>query len=229
MSETLRGVLFDLDGTLLDTAPDMHRALERLMLERDREPLPFPAVRDHVSHGSRALVQLGFPDADPTLHDALKRRYLEIYAGNLCLDTALFPGLAEALAEMETRGLRLGVVTNKPAWLTQPLMDALQLTPRFATIVSGDTLPQRKPAPEPMWLAAAQVGTTPDRLVYIGDAERDIAAGRAAGMRTLVADWGYIHASEDPDTWRADARLRMPADFWPWLDSLATPEKCLAS
>ena len=229
MSETLRGVLFDLDGTLLDTAPDMYRALERLMLEQELEPLPFPAVRDHVSHGSQALVQLGFPDADPVMRETLKRRYLEIYADNLCLETALFPGLAEVLAEMEERGLRLGVVTNKPAWLTQPLMDALQLTSRFATIISGDTLPQRKPAPEPMWLAAAQAGIPPDRIVYLGDAERDIAAGRAAGMRTLVADWGYIHTNEDPDTWRADARLQVPADFWSWLESLANADQCLAS
>lgn len=229
MSGALHGVLFDLDGTLLDTAPDMHGALDRLMLEHGRDPLPFAAVRDHVSHGSNALVRLGFPDADPVLRETLKRRYLQIYADNLCLATALFPGLPDLLAEMEARDFRLGVVTNKPGWLTEPLLDALGLTPRLATIVSGDTLPQRKPAPEPMWLAAKQAGAQPDRFVYIGDAERDIAAGRAAGMRTLVADWGYIDASENPAAWQADARLQAPGDFWPWLDSLAGMRRCLAS
>jgi N-acetyl-D-muramate 6-phosphate phosphatase len=229
MNEALRGVLFDLDGTLLDTAPDMHGALDRLMREHGREPLPFAAVRNHVSHGSNALVQLGFPDVDPGTREVLKRRYLEIYADHLCLATALFPGMVDLLGGMEARGLNLGVVTNKPAWLTEPLLDALGLTSRLATIVSGDTLPQRKPAPEPMWLAAKQAGAEPRCFVYIGDAERDIAAGRAAGMRTLVAGWGYIDASEDPEAWQADARLQVPDDFWPWLGSLAGARRCLPS
>lgn len=225
----LTGVLFDLDGTLLDTAPDMHYALELLMEEHGRAPLPFAAVRDHVSHGSRALVQLGFPDLDEPAREGLKQRYLDLYAGNLCHRTGLFPGMGEILAEMEARGLRLGVVTNKPGWLTLPLLEALGLTSRFVTIVSGDTLPQRKPSPEPMWHAARQARGEPRHFVYIGDAERDIAAGRAAGMYTLVARWGYIDAGEDPDSWQADAQLREPAEFWPWLDTLTRSWPCLAS
>jgi N-acetyl-D-muramate 6-phosphate phosphatase len=227
MSRPLRGVLFDLDGTLLDTAPDMHAALDRLLLEQGRAPLPFSAVRNHVSHGSRALVRLGFPDIDETRHEPLKQRFLEIYAENLCIATALFPGLGELLDELERQGLRAGVVTNKPAWLTDPLLDALGLRPRLATVISGDTLPQRKPSPEPMWLAAKQAAAEPAELVYIGDAERDIAAGRAAGMRTLVAGWGYIDAAEDPASWQADASLSEPGDFWPWLESLAQGRRWL--
>jgi N-acetyl-D-muramate 6-phosphate phosphatase len=229
MTTTLTGVLFDLDGTLLDTAPDMHGALTRLMQEHGREPLPFREVRDHVSHGSRALVQLGFPDVDGPASDRLKQRFLDIYAEYLCLATRLFPGMEEALIEMEGRGLLLGVVTNKPGWLTRPLLDALGLTSRFATIVSGDTLPERKPSPEPMRYAARQAGGDPRGFVYIGDAERDIAAGRAAGMHTLVAGWGYIDAGENTQSWAADAELREPADFWFWFERLRGGSRCLAS
>jgi N-acetyl-D-muramate 6-phosphate phosphatase len=229
MTSPLTGVLFDLDGTLLDTAPDMHGALTRLMEEHGREPLPYRAVRDHVSHGSRALVQLGFPDVDETASERLKQRFLDIYADNLCHSTSLFPGMEDTLAAMESRGLRLGVVTNKPGWLTMPLMDALGLTPRFATIVSGDTLPERKPSPEPMRYAARQARGEPREFVYIGDAERDIAAGRAAGMHTLIAGWGYIDAGENPQSWAADAELREPADFWSWFERLPGGSRCLAS
>ncbi|WP_018864517.1 MULTISPECIES: phosphoglycolate phosphatase [unclassified Thioalkalivibrio] len=224
MSRELRSVLFDLDGTLLDTAPDMHAALTVLLAENDRPPLPFEAVRNHVSHGSQALVQLGFPDVEGARREALKQRYLEIYARDLCIDTSLFPGLDQVLDACEQRGWPLGVVTNKPAWLTEPLLDALGLTPRLAAIVSGDTLPQRKPAPEPMWLAARQTGLPPEQHCYWGDAERDIAAGRAAGMATLVARWGYIDASQNPDSWGADGALDRPDDFWGWHQAKAGPQ-----
>ncbi len=229
MRRPLTGVLFDLDGTLLDTAPDMHGALERLMGEHGLPPLAYEAVRGHVSHGSRALVQLGFPDLDDLAREPLKQRFLDLYAEHLCDATRLFPGMQEALAEMEARGLCLGVVTNKPAWLTMPLLDTLGLTSRFATIVSGDTLPQRKPSPEPMRHAARQARGEPDAFVYIGDAERDIAAGRAAGMRTLVAGWGYIEAGENTHSWAADAHLAEPGDFWAWLEGLPGGARCLAS
>ncbi|WP_018139604.1 MULTISPECIES: phosphoglycolate phosphatase [unclassified Thioalkalivibrio] len=224
MSREIRGVLFDLDGTLLDTAPDMHAALTVLLAENDRPPLPFNAVRNHVSHGSQALVQLGFPDVEGARREALKQRYLEIYARDLCIDTSLFPGLDQVLDACEQRGWPLGVVTNKPAWLTEPLLEALGLTPRLAAIVSGDTLPQRKPAPEPMWLAARQTGLPPEQHCYWGDAERDIAAGRAAGMATLIARWGYIDATQDPDRWGADGALDQPGDFWDWHQAKAGPQ-----
>lgn len=223
------GVLFDLDGTLLDTAPDMHGALVRLMQEEGRDPLPYALVRDHVSHGSRRLVQLGFPDIDTAGHESLKQRFLDLYAAHLCLDTRLFPGMGESLDAMAAHGLRLGVVTNKPGWLTMPLLEALGLVQRFATIVSGDTLPERKPSPAPMRHAAHQAGGAPETFVYIGDAERDIAAGRAAGMHTLIAGWGYIDADENPQSWAADAALREPGDFWPWFERLSGRSRCRAS
>ncbi|WP_038050944.1 phosphoglycolate phosphatase [Thioalkalivibrio sp. ALJ1] len=229
MRQELGSVLFDLDGTLLDTAPDMHAALVTLMAEYDRAPLPFDAVRNHVSHGSQALVALGFPDAEPAFAEHLKARYLEIYARDLCLATALFPGLSELLEACEARGWSLGVVTNKPGWLTDPLLEALGLRSRLAAVVSGDTLPQRKPAPEPMWLAARQTGLAPAQHCYWGDAERDIAAGRAAGMPTLIANWGYIDAQQEPEHWGADGALDHPGDFWAWYRTALRPEAGLAS
>ncbi|WP_018169878.1 phosphoglycolate phosphatase [Thioalkalivibrio sp. ALMg9] len=228
MTHELGSVLFDLDGTLLDTAPDMHAALVTLMAEHDRAPLAFEVVRNFVSHGSRALVDLAFPDADPAFAEHLKKRYLEIYARDLCRTTALFPGLAELLDACEARGWSIGVVTNKPGWLTDPLLEALGLHARMAAVVSGDTLPQRKPAPEPMWLAARQTGLPPERHCYWGDAERDIAAGRAAGMPTLIANWGYIDANQRPDQWGADAALEQPNDFWAWYADGAATEPGLA-
>ncbi len=229
MSEALGAVLFDLDGTLLDTAPDMHAALSILMAENDRAPLPFAAVRDHVSHGSQALVALGFPDVSPEYAETLKRRYLEIYARDLCRATRLFPGLDTVLNAIEDRGWALGVVTNKPGWLTEPLLDALGLTPRMAAIVSGDSLPQRKPDPEPMWLAARQTGLEAFRHCYWGDAERDIRAGRTAGMRTLIANWGYIDANQNPEDWGADGALDHPEDFWSWYRAAIHSPRGLAS
>ncbi|WP_018877474.1 phosphoglycolate phosphatase [Thioalkalivibrio sp. ALE28] len=228
MTRDLGSLLFDLDGTLLDTAPDMHAALVTLMAEYDRAPLPFQAVRNHVSHGSQALVALAFPDADAAFTEHLKKRYLEIYARDLCQATTLFPGLAELLDRCEARGWSVGVVTNKPGWLTDPLLEALGLRARMAAVVSGDTLPQRKPDPEPMWLAARQTGLPPERHCYWGDAERDIAAGRAAGMPTLIANWGYIDADQQPDQWGADGALEQPDDFWAWYNGAPAPERSLA-
>ncbi|OOC10549.1 MULTISPECIES: phosphoglycolate phosphatase [Thioalkalivibrio] len=219
MSHEPGAVLFDLDGTLLDTAPDMHAALNRLLAENDRAPLPFDAVRNHVSHGSHALVTLAFPDAPDEQTEALKKRYLEIYARDLCIATALFPGMDALLNEIEARGWRWGVVTNKPAWLTEPLLEALGLAPRMSAIVSGDSLNRRKPDPDPMWLAARQTGLEPAHHCYWGDAERDIAAGRAAGMSTLIAAWGYIDAGQNTDGWGADGVLDHPGDFWGWRET----------
>lgn len=229
MRHNLGSVLFDLDGTLLDTAPDMHAALSTLMAEHDRAPLAFDSVRNHVSHGSSALVALGFPDADAAFAEHLKRRYLEIYARDLCLATTLFPGLAELLDRVQARGWSVGVVTNKPGWLTEPLLEALGLHARMAAIVSGDSSHRRKPAPEPMWLAAHQTGLPAERHCYWGDAQRDIAAGRAAGMVTLIAGWGYIDASQTPAAWGADAALEQPADFWDWYETSHRLETGLAS
>lgn len=207
----LQGVLFDLDGTLLDTAPDMTGALTALRVEEGLPPLPFSRMRGHVSHGSLGLVRLGFGDDLPEARrEALRARFLELYTERLCEGTRPFPGMTAVLETLEHLDVRWGIVTNKPAFLTDPLLRTLGLYERSRCVISGDTLPRRKPHPAPLLHAAQLCGLVPGDCLYIGDAERDIAAGRAAGMLTAVAGWGYIDATDRPGEWGADLMLDEP-------------------
>ena len=207
-------VLFDLDGTLIDTAPDMANALNILLEEEGYEPLDFSHIRPVVSNGSAALVQLGFPDLndEPDIK-RLKKRYLKIYEDRLCVDSVLFPGMQQLIEHIENRQMRWGVVTNKPGWLSEPLMLALGLAERAACIISGDTTKNRKPHPEPMYLACKQANSQPENCVYIGDAQRDIQAGTNAGMRTVVANYGYIGDWESIADWGADFTINKPEEI----------------
>jgi phosphoglycolate phosphatase len=216
---SLRTVLFDLDGTLADTAPDLAYALNRVLEEQGRAPLPFDVIRPVVSHGGLALTRLGF-GIGPEHPDfaARRQRLLDIYRDNIARETRLFPGMAELLDTIEQRDMNWGVVTNKPAWLTEPLMAALGLDKRAACIVSGDTCTNRKPHPEPMLHACHLAGSLAHHCVYVGDAERDIEAGRRAGMNTLVALFGYIGDSDRPQDWGADAMLETPQLIREWID-----------
>jgi 2-phosphoglycolate phosphatase len=218
MTAPLHAVLFDLDGTLLDTAPDMVGALNGLRRELKLAPLPFDTARASVSHGAARLVALGFPDADPGQLTALQRRFLEIYSAGLSVHTRLFAGMDSVLEELGKRGLAVGIVTNKPAWLTEPLLAELKLRERFACVVSGDTLSERKPHPKPMLHAAALAGVAADACLYVGDAERDVQAAHAAGMAALVATYGYLHAGEDWRAWGGDGFLAQPLDLLGWLE-----------
>jgi phosphoglycolate phosphatase len=213
----LRPVLFDLDGTLLDTAPDMVAALNRLRTEEGRPPLPFAAMRRFVSHGSARLVQEGFPEADAERHERLRQRYLAIYREGLSVETRLFPGFAAVLDTLDAAGAPWGVVTNKPGWLTEPLLAALGLAERAAAVVSGDTLPERKPHPAPLLHAARRIGRRPGEFTYLGDAQRDVVAARAAGMRPLVACFGYLGADDDPREWQPDGLIDSPQELLGWL------------
>ncbi|MGB7904904.1 MAG: phosphoglycolate phosphatase [Steroidobacteraceae bacterium] len=210
-------ILFDLDGTLLDTAPDMIGALNLLRQEEGLEPLPFAAVRSSVSHGAVRLVTVGFPSAQGDEFERLRQRFLAIYSQNLAAGTRLFAGLEQVLAAFEVEGLPWGIVTNKPGWLTDPLLEQLNLARRACCVVSGDTVNERKPHPLPMLHAAAVTGVSPDHCVYVGDAERDIVAGRAAGMQTVVAGWGYLGEHDHPETWNADGIIERPEDVMDWL------------
>ena len=174
----ITAVLFDLDGTLLDTAPDLAGALNRLRASRGYPPLPYAEVRPHAT---------------------------------------LFPGMASLLETIENAGLRWGIVTNKPGWLTAPLLAKLRLGVVPGCVVSGDTLPERKPHPAPLLLAAEQIACDPAHCVYVGDAARDIEAGKRAGMYTLVAGYGYLGPDDDPQAWAADAIVSAPADIADWL------------
>jgi N-acetyl-D-muramate 6-phosphate phosphatase len=214
----LEAVLFDLDGTLLDTAPDMVGTLNSLRLDNGLPPLPFAQVRAEVSHGSSRLVQIGFPGVDADRFALLQRRFLEAYGTRLAAETRLFEGMDRVLVELSRRGLGAGIVTNKPARLTDALLAELGLRTRFVCVVSGDTLNERKPHPLPMLHAAQLAGAAPDRCVYVGDAQRDVQAAHAAGMRALVAVYGYLRADEDWPAWGGDGSIAQPVDLLDWLD-----------
>ncbi len=214
-------LLLDLDGTLLDTAPDMGGALNRLLDEEGREPLPQSAIRPVVSHGAVRLVKLGFPAVEGAEFERLRLRFLELYSHHLAQYTQPFPGLLEVLDELERRELPWGVVTNKPGWLTDPLLAALGLDRRASCVVSGDTVAERKPHPLPLLHAAGLVGVAPANCVYVGDAERDIQAGRAAGMTTVVAAYGYISADDDPAGWQPTGIIAEPGELLEWVGAAA--------
>jgi phosphoglycolate phosphatase len=216
----VQSVLFDLDGTLLDTAPDMVPVLADLMVEEGCAPLPYPLVRSHVSNGSAGLVRLAFPQASAERLAALQARYLARYAARLARETRLFPGFDALLASLEARGLAWGVVTNKPGHLTEPLLAGLGLRQRAACVVSGDTLPERKPHPRPVQHAITMAGAIATRSIYVGDARRDIDAGRGAGTRTIAAAYGYIPPDEDPWAWGADAVVTSVAELGATIDRL---------
>jgi len=217
MAPTLRAVLFDLDGTLLDTAPDMAGALNALRHEHSLAPLPYEVLRSVVSHGAARVVKTGFADADPDAQLRLQQRFLEIYRGALSRGTRLFPGMDVVLETLAGWRIKSGIVTNKPAWLTDPLLAELGLRARFACVVSGDTVAERKPHPLPLLHAAALAEVNPGECIYVGDAERDVQAAHSAAMPALVANYGYLRADEDPAAWGGDGYLNRPLDLLDWL------------
>lgn len=218
LNHKISTVLFDLDGTLIDTAPDMAAALDILCAEEQQTILPYSAVRPVVSNGSVALVTLAFgEDLDEQTLERLKTRYLEIYQDNLAVHSKLFDEMDQLLHQLEKNDIKWGVVTNKPGWLTEPLMESLGLTQRAACIVSSDSTVNRKPHPEPMYYACKLTDALPEECVYIGDARRDIEAGQNAGMKTIIAEYGYIADWEDTSDWHADHHIQSPSQIWALL------------
>lgn len=208
-----QAVLFDLDGTLADTAPDLAAALNRLRADQGLAPLPLEQVRPFASAGARGLVHVGF-GAKPgdSEYDALREAFLEFYRENTCVETRLFPGIPELLTELARRDIRWGVVTNKATRFTDRVIEALRLAPDC--VVSGDTTPHLKPHPAPLLHAAGLLKRPPQQCLYLGDDLRDIQGARAAGMRAVAVDWGYHHpASGGPGTWQADAVIVQPQDL----------------
>jgi 2-phosphoglycolate phosphatase len=219
MTLPLRAVLFDLDGTLLDTAPDMVGALNALRREHGLAPLPYEEVRSAVSHGAARVVKIGFADAPAENLPVLQQRFLEIYRGALSRGTRFFPGMEQVLDALSRRRLKSGIVTNKPAWLTDPLLEELGIRARFECVVSGDTVAERKPHPLPLLHAAGLAGVSSGECIYVGDAERDVQAAHAAGMPALVANYGYLRAGEDTSAWQGDGYLQKALDLLSWLDA----------
>jgi len=214
----VRAVLFDLDGTLADTAADLAAALNRVRAERALPPLALGALRPHASDGTRGMLGAGLgvtrDDAD---WETLKESFLDYYAAGLAVHSRLFAGAAEALGGIEKRGLAWGVVTNKIARFTLPLLDHLGIAKRAGVIVCGDTTPETKPHPAPLLHAAGALGIEPASCVYVGDAQRDVAAARAAGMAALVASYGYIAPEIAPESWGPDGFIDSLAAVLDWL------------
>lgn len=217
----LKAVLFDLDGTLLDTAPDFILAVNHLRDQLGQPPLADSTIRAEVSNGARALTRLasGLADNDPRL-DTLNAELLGFYSTHLGQHSNLFPGMAETLHWIEQSGLAWGIVTNKPSRYTDPLLDHLRLPFSPRSVVCPDHVQRRKPDPEPLLLACQQCGCAPAQAIYLGDHVRDIEAGRAAGLLTAACDWGYIHPEDDPDCWGADYRLKSPPGIRSLLEKL---------
>ena len=217
----ISAVLFDLDGTLADTAPDLAGALNALLEERRCPPLPVAVARPVTSSGARGMLKVGFGiDPGHADYEALKARFLDLYAERVCVETELFPGIANLLATLDARAVPWGVVTNKAERFTRPLLEALALLERAACVVGGDTTARAKPHPDPLLHAARHIGVEAERCLYVGDDLRDVQAARSAGMPVLAAAYGYLGIDGDPHTWGADAVIEHPLDV---LNHLRSP------
>jgi 2-phosphoglycolate phosphatase len=213
-----RSVFFDLDGTLLDTAQDLHAALNRLCEEESRPLTKYADFRGLVSQGSPAMLRLGF-DCEPSAPDyeRLRNRLLTLYAQDICTFTTPFPGVDQLITVLEGNAIQWGIVTNKPAWLTDKLLLKLGFAANAVCVISGDTLPRRKPEPDQLLHACDLARCVPDQSVYVGDARTDITAGRSAGMSTVAAAFGYIPAHDNPAQWQADLVIDAPLQLLDWL------------
>lgn len=215
---TVRGVLFDLDGTLIDSAPDLAGAINRLRRDAGLAPLPLAQLRPMVGSGARGMVGVAFgvkPGEDR--YAGLRDGFLAHYEAALLQETAPFAGVEALLASLERAGIPWGIVTNKATRYTRPIVDGLGYAERARVVVCGDTTPHAKPHPEPLLTAVRALGLPPASVVYIGDDERDAQAARAAGMPMLAAAWGYLGHGKPVDAWGADALLDDPADVIAWL------------
>lgn len=210
----IKAVLFDFDGTIADTAPDLGRALNRQRTARNLSSLPIELIRTEASAGARGLLELGFnlKPGDPE-YQAMREEFLSFYTEQLCEDTHLFPGVAKLLDQLDSQAIPWGIVTNKPARFTRPLMHLLDLHQRAACIISGDDTPYSKPHPGPLLTACRQINVASGRCIYLGDDIRDVQASLAAGMKPVVALYGYLGNSAPPETWGASGLIDYPGDL----------------
>ena len=207
-------ILFDLDGTLVDTAPDLGFALNLQLKKHGKPPLSDAAIRPFASHGSRGLIGLGFglTPLDASFI-AMRDEYLALYDTVFTRSPVFLDGIADLLEAIEFKGLKWGIVTNKPRRFTIPLIQSMGLDKRAACVVSGDDAPQPKPSPATLLLACEHVGVAPRNCIYVGDAQRDIQAGQAAGMKTALALFGYIDVTDKPAQWGADVTINTPNEL----------------
>lgn len=216
---SLQAVLFDLDGTLIDSAPDLGAAADKMRTDRGLPSLPLADYRPMAGAGARGMLSIAFGlTPESSEFPKLREEFFRNYEVRMLLDTHVFAGVAELIDELDAQGLPWGIVTNKASRFTDPLVTAI---PKFVTaraVVSGDTTPHAKPHPEPLLEAARRLNVDPARCIYVGDDERDIVAGRAAGMRTLAATYGYMGANADATLWRADGCVESPLEVLQWLN-----------
>ena len=215
----LRAVLFDMDGTLLDSAPDFIAISQAMRAERGLPPIADKLIRDQVSGGARAMVAANFA-MDPEAEDfeALRLEFLDRYQAHCAVLTRLFDGMDELLNDIEQAKLIWGVATNKPVRYAEPIMQQLGLAQRSAVLVCPDHVSRSKPDPEMLLLACEKIGIAPNATLFVGDDARDIEAGRAAGCKTAAVTWGYIHPDDNPSHWGADVVVKHPAELRTILD-----------
>lgn len=213
-----KAILFDLDGTFADTAPDLAAALNHARASRNLPPLPLEALRPQASHGSRGLLKAGF-DIEPEHPDfyPLRDIFLDYYAHNICVHTRLFGDTGTLIDALERRDIRWGIVTNKPHRYTLPLMQALGYADRAACLISGDTCAHAKPHPEPMLKACELLGVAPAECLYLGDDLRDMQAANAAGMRGIIASYGYVSTDVSVENWQAYGSVNHPTELLAYL------------
>jgi len=213
-------VLFDLDGTLVDSAPDLGYAANLVREALGLAHLPLADYRPQASNGARGLLKVALGIAmDHPDYEARKALFLKFYEANLTTHSTLFDGIAEMLAELDAAGLHWGIVTNKAGWLAEPIVARLSFAANCRCLISGDSTPHPKPAPDGLLLAARKIGVAPEACIYVGDDLRDVVAGRAAGMPTIAAGWGYLGAEPDLSKWQADAIAPSPADVLALLNT----------
>ncbi|GAB3385566.1 phosphoglycolate phosphatase [Lysobacter fragariae] len=218
-----KAALFDLDGTLVDSAPDFLAVLNRMRAERGRGAMALEQLRPVVSKGARAMLAAGFPDVEADQREQWVREFLDVYERELGCHGQPFDGVEAMLTQLEAAGCRWGIVTNKPEYLAKKLMPLLGWESRCAVLIGGDTLPVRKPDPLPLLHAAQLIDIAASDCVYVGDDERDILAAQAAGMPSVVALWGYRLTEDDPFSWRGDAMIDRPGQL---CDPAAWPAAC---
>jgi phosphoglycolate phosphatase len=217
-------VLFDLDGTLVDTAHDLGLALNMQLARHGKPALPHDDIWPVASHGTRGLLALGFAiNPGDTGYEAMREEYLNLYESVFTNNPMLLPGIAALLQTLDARGVQWGIVTNKPRRFSVDLTKAVQLGnrtlyERSACLLCGDDAPQPKPAPDTLLMACAAINAQPSECIYVGDAERDVEAGRAAGMKTVVALFGYIATTDQPHAWGADVLIESPNDLLSYLN-----------
>ncbi len=219
MAKPIRAVMFDLDGTLLDTAPDFVVVVNQLLAEQQRPSLAADAIRAGVSNGSKALIKIAFSiDETNTQFEPLRQRLLELYLAHIAVYTIPFPGINELLDKLADNNIAWGIATNKPATYTLPLMAALDIQPAPASVICPDHVARSKPDPESLFLASKLLGCAPDEIIYIGDHKRDIDCGKGAGSITIAAAYGYVDEGDDPANWNADYCVHHANEIWPIVE-----------